>query len=93
MGLGTWRGKEDWPAKVKWMKPVTEMKIFGITICPTYQDTLEETWKRVIKAFSNVLFSWRSSQLETLSQRVKVARTFSLSKLFYVAQVLPLPNK
>ena len=75
------------------MKPVTEMKIFGITICPTYQDTLEETWKRVIKAFSNVLFSWRSSQLETLSQRVKVARTFSLSKLFYVAQVLPLPNK
>ena len=28
-----------------------------------------------------------------LSQRVQVARTFALSKLFYVAQVMPLPNK
>ena len=40
-----------------------------------------------------VLFSWQSRSLETLAQRVQVARTFALSKLYYVAQVLPLPNK
>ena len=40
-----------------------------------------------------VLFSWQSRSLETLAQRVLVARTFALSKLYYVAQVLPLPNK
>ena len=40
-----------------------------------------------------VLFSWQSRSLETLAQRVQVARKFALSKLYYVAQVLPLPNK
>ena len=90
MGLGTWRGKQDWPEQVSWMKVVAEMKIFGFTICPTYQETLEETWKR---GLSSVLFSWQSRQLETLNQRVQVAKTFALSKLYYVAQVLPLPNK
>ena len=39
------------------------------------------------------MFSWESRQLETLSQRVQVARTFALSKLYYVAQVLPLPRE
>ena len=39
------------------------------------------------------MFSWQSRQLETLSQRVQVARTFALSKLYYVAQVLPLPGE
>ena len=40
-----------------------------------------------------VLFSWQSRSLDTLAQRVQVARTFALSKLYYVAQVIPLPNK
>ena len=75
------------------MKVVTEIKIFGFTICSTYQETLEETWKRVVRGFEKTLFSWESRQLETLGQRVQVASTFALSKLYYVAQVLPLPDK
>jgi hypothetical protein len=78
---------------VKYMKVVPEMKIFGFTICPTYQQTLKRTWEKVTSGFENVLFSWQSRQLETLAQRVEVARTFALSKLYYVAQVLPLPVK
>ena len=93
MGLGNWKGKQDWPEEVKWMKVVTEMKIFGFTICSNYQQTLRQTWERVVKGFQRVLFSWQSRQLETLAQRVEVAKTFALSKLYYVAQVLPLPNK
>ena len=63
------------------------------TICSTYQQTLSNTWERVVRGFEQVLFSWESRQLETLSQRVQVARTFALSKLYYVAQVLPLPGE
>ena len=93
MGIGQWKGKQDWPEQVKWMKVVTEMKIFGFTICPTYQQTLKQTWERVLRGFVKVLFSWQSRQLETIAQRVEVTKTFALSKLYYVAQVLPLPNK
>jgi hypothetical protein len=46
-----------------------------------------------VRGFEKVLFSWQSRQLETLAQRVEVTKTFALSKLYYVAQVLPLPNK
>ena len=93
MGVGLWKGKQDWPERVKWMKVVTEMKIFGFTICPTYQQTVKQTWDRVLKGFQRTLFAWQSRQLETLGQRVEVTKTFALSKLYYVAQVLPLPDK
>lgn len=75
------------------MKVVTEIKIFGFTICSTYQETLFKTWEKVLRGFEQVLCSWESRQLETLSQRVQVARKFALSKLYYVAQVLPLPEE
>ena len=45
MGVGQWTGKQDWPEQVKWIKVVTEMKIFGFTICSTYQQTLKQTWE------------------------------------------------
>ena len=61
--------------------------------CSTYQQTLKQTWERVVKGFQKVLFSWQSRQLETLGQRVDVSRIFALSKLYYVAQVLPLSTK
>ena len=43
MGLGQWRGKVDWPEEVKWMKVVTERRIFGFTVCSTCENTLTET--------------------------------------------------
>ena len=69
------------------------MKIFGFLIHPTYQETLRKTWEKVVVGFERVLFSWQSRSLETLSQRVEVVKIFALSKLYYVAQVLPLPYK
>ena len=51
--------------------------------------TLMKNWE----SYEKVLFSWQSRLLDTLSQRVEVAKVFALSKLFYVAQVLPLPDK
>ena len=69
------------------------MKIFGFIICPTFQETVKQTWEKVITGFEKVLYSWSHRTLDTLQQRVEVAKTFALSKLYYVAQVLPLSNK
>jgi hypothetical protein len=74
MGVGLWKGKQNRPEQVQWMKVVTEMKFFGFTICSTCQQTLKQTWERVVKGFPRVLFSWQSRQLETLAQRVDVTR-------------------
>ena len=54
---------------------------------------MKKTWEKVIIGFEKVLYSWSSRTLNTLCQRVEVAKMFALSKLYYVAQVLPLPNK
>ena len=34
MGLGKWRGKDDWPEEVSWIKTVPEMEVLGFVICP-----------------------------------------------------------
>ena len=57
------------------------MKIFGFIICPTFQETVKQTWEKVITGFEKVLYSWSHRTLDTLQQRVDVA------------QVLPLSNK
>ena len=93
MGLGPWQGKETWPREVNWLKTEQQLRIFGFTICPNYQQTVEMTWKNVIRGFEKVFYSWSSRSLDTLCQRVEVAKVFAMSKLYYVAQVLPLPNK
>ena len=51
MGFGSLKTKQDWPEEVKWMKTVSEMKVFGFIICPTYQETVTETWDRVVRGF------------------------------------------
>ena len=93
MGIGRWSEKNDWPQRVNWLKTERKLKIFGFTICQTYQETLKCTWDNVITGFEKVLFSWSTRTLETLNQRVEVAKMFAMSKLYYVSQVLPLSTK
>ena len=66
--------------------------MLGFQVCPQYSDTLSCTWEAVFLGFQRRLFSWESRTLNTLHQRVQVSQTFALSKLWYVAQVLPLPQ-
>ena len=82
LGIGSWRNKEDWPEEVNWLQTEKQLKIFGVIICPTYQQTLQKTWEKVITGFEKVLYSWSSRTLETLSQRVEAAKTFAMSKLY-----------
>ena len=92
MGLGKWRGREEWPHEVHWIKTVTSMELLGFTVCPRFTDTLDLTWGKVFRGVQKSLFSWESRLLFTLQDRVTVVQTFALSKLWYTAQVLPLPS-
>ena len=75
MGLGSWQGKRNLPEEVNWMKTVTEMRIFGFMIYPTYQDTLKETWGKVAGGFEKVLYSWQSAPWRLSVKECKLPRS------------------
>ena len=80
-------------AEVKWLKPEKCLKVFCFIICQTYEETVKKTCEKVMIGFQKVVYSWSTRNLDTLSQRAEVAKTFALSKLYYVAQVLSLNEK
>ena len=47
-------------------------------------------WDYRFKKFSDAIFSWSPRILDTLQQRVEVIRTFALSRVYYVAAILPV---
>ena len=91
MGLGPWRGKQDWP--LHWLQVVNMIKMFGIQITPSYRQTLTLSWNSCFSGFRKTILSWQARQLNTLIQRVQVLKVFATSKLWYKASVLPLPSK
>ena len=88
MGLGGWRGRETWP--LDWIKTAESLKIFGIIFKPTIQETIRVTWKECEERFRGCLMAWRGRTLNLLKQRVFVLNIFATSKLWYLAQVLPI---
>ena len=91
IGFGNWVDKLDWP--LDWIKPVKAEKIFGIFIFDAYDEMLKLNWDFRFKKFSNAIFAWSPRVLDTLQQRVEVIRMFSLSRVYYVASILPMtPN-
>ena len=90
IGLGNWALKEDWP--LLWLKTVKYEKVFGIFVCDSYNEMLRLNWDYRYKKFSNVLYSWSHRVLDTLQQRVEVIRMFGLSRIYYVAAILPIKS-
>ena len=90
IGLGNWASKEDWP--LSWLKTVKYEKVFGIFVCDSYNEMLKLNWYYRYKKFSNVLYSWSHRVLDTLQQRVEVIRMFGLSRIYYVAAILPIKS-
>ena len=90
MGLGDWKGNKRWP--LSWVDTVAEMKIFGFVVRPNWDQLLERNWEEQLKSFKETLMGWSSRTLDTLSERAQVVTTFALSKLWYRAQILPLPG-
>ena len=90
MGLGHWEGRQRWP--LPWIKVEKSLKIFGITHCPSYKQTLEFNWKKGVEKFVSCLNSWNTRVLNSVFQRAEVLNVFALPKLYYLAECLPLPD-
>ena len=88
VGFGAWRDKQVWP--IRWIRAVREVKMFGIYICNSYREIIRLNWEHRYVKFSETVYSWKSRFLESLSQRVEVLRIFALSRVFYVAAILPI---
>ena len=69
------------------------VEVLGFIVCQKFPETQQLTWEKVFCCAEKTLFSWDSRLLFTLQDRVSVVQTYSLSKLWYVAQVLPLTNR
>ena len=91
MGIGAWTHRNHWP--LKWQTSVNSIKAFGITYMPTIDDTTKESWKKCSQNINSCINSWKSRRIDTLSQRTFILKTYALSKMWYLAQVLPLPRQ
>ena len=89
IGLGCWEDRVAWP--LGYLKTVKEIKVFGVFIMNSYTELLRRNWSYRFDKFEQAILSWSPRVLDTIFQRVEVVRTFALSRIFYVASILPLP--
>lgn len=91
LGLGTWAGRTDWP--LPWIQSVTSAKLYGIDISADPKATINLTWERVTAKVEATINMWKPRILPTLLLRRQALEIFALSKVWYFAQILPLPEK
>jgi hypothetical protein len=90
VGLGAWAGRQNWP--LPWLESVDGVKVFGVTFTPVFAETLAQSWDRVAAGVEQTLLMWAGRRLPTLRQRAMAIETFAFSKVWYMAQILPLPQ-
>ena len=88
LGIGKWEKRYLWP--LNYVQSVEEVKVFGVFLLNSYSATLKRNWDFRYRKFEQAVYSWSSRALEHLSQRIDVLRTYALSRVFYLASVLPL---
>ena len=88
LGFGTWKDRSIWP--LDYLKVVKEMKVFGIFITDSYRDLLKRNWDFWFEKFQEAIKTWSPRVLDTLSQMVEVLKMFALSRVYYVASILPI---
>ena len=91
LGIGSSAGKQNWP--LPWLKVKKSLKIFGISIYPTFKEILKNNWENLIEKFRKTIYSWNLRSLESFQQKIDVLQIFGTSKIWYQCQVLPLPAK
>ena len=88
LGLGNWSNRDQWP--LPWLTTVKSVKIFGIFISNSYHEIISNNWNFRLENFRKTVMSWSSRGLETLQQRIEVLKVFALSRIYFVASVLPV---
>ena len=89
--LGGWRGRREAP--FPWLKVVQELRVFGLILTPDYETTLRRTWEETFRGFQKTIFAWKQRKFDSMKRWAEAVQTFALSKLWYVSQILPLPQK
>ena len=90
IGFGKWKTRNSWP--IPYIETVSELKIFGIIFMNNYRKMLSKNWEMRFTKLQQTLISWSSRILDTLAQRVEVVKLFALSRIYYVASILPIPK-
>ena len=90
LGLGGWKDRKDWP--LSWVKTVDKHKVFGIVLTARYQEMLKVNWEEQLQGLNKTIVSWASRVLDNVRARAEALRVFALSRIWYKAQILPLPR-
>ena len=86
--LGPWRFLSRFPSvNISWSS--TKIKILGVFI--GHGDLSEDNWRPRLDAVSRCLNSWRSRAL-SLAGRALVVNALALSRVWYVASVIHMPE-
>lgn len=70
---------------------VKEVKVLGVVFGQDVKDTIRINWPRVLQGVRGVLTA-NAARALTLQQRVGFIKMFALSRMWHVAQVIPLPT-
>jgi hypothetical protein len=90
LGLGSWAGRRDWP--LPWLQAVDQAKVLGVMVTPVFATSVSASWELVTAGVERVLLEWAARRLPTLRQRARALETFALSKVWYLAQIIPMPS-
>ena len=88
LGLGRWKNRKDWP--LDYLVPVSEVKVFGVWFRDSYREMSARNWEYRLDKFRKCVFSWSTRYFDTVLQRIEVIKCFGLSRVYYVASVLPM---
>lgn len=85
-------GSINLSAETEWLSIENEINILGIRFTTRFADTVEKNWTSVLLKFQRAL--WMNNvRMLNIIQKVILLNTYISSKMWYVASVLPLPNK
>jgi hypothetical protein len=90
LGLGGWAGRKNWP--LSWVSAPESLKTFGVTFAPSLGATISLSWEDCLGRVQGAISGWRARQVPFLNEMRDVLETFIFIKLWYSAQILPLPQ-
>ena len=85
--LGSWKSRVDKPVPILWSS--VKIKVLGVFL--GNEDLNELNWRPRIEAVERCLGSWRSRHL-SYSGKALVMNALALSRVWYVASLIPMPS-
>ena len=70
LGLGSWSDRQYWV--LDYLRPVKEIKVFGIWIMSSYPKLLSTNWNRRVDKFRKSVYSWTGRFFRSIKQKICV---------------------